>query len=467
MRTGRTPLRSTRSRRSPAAARRRRSCSRWRRARVSCPQPGVGARGRAPRGPRRRPARGAADRGRGHRARRRRAPPRSTPRAGATRSSSSSSPARARLRGSRAGATDDTVPPAVAAALSAEHAELAPDARALLEAAAVVGDPFAPELAAAVRSCRSRRRWRARRAAAGGLVRPAGAPRRFAFRHPIAHHAVYVATPGGWRLGAHARAAEALQRRGAGAVQRAHHVEHAAHPGDEDAIALLSDAAAELQSPGARGRGPLLRRRAAPARRRAGRAARRTGSSSRSPTRRPRPATPPPHTRCVDALQRSGPASGWRSPSRWPTRSGGSAATRTRAGGCRSCSANCPRSRRRTASGCGSRSRSRRCSPATSTRGARRPAMRGRRRGDRRSRVRAAALAADAVLSASAADADAPDRVEESAAALDRLTRQWRPGCRRSGCTRGPAACSAGRGRARGPASAVRRSPSARDASGS
>ena len=45
--------------------------------------------------------------------------------------------------------------------------------------------------------------------------------------------------PGGWRLGAHARAAAELERRGAGPVERAHHVEHAATPGDEAAIAVL------------------------------------------------------------------------------------------------------------------------------------------------------------------------------------------------------------------------------------
>ena len=80
-------------------------------------------------------------------------------------------------------------------------------------------------------------------------MRPAGAPRRFAFRHPVVRHAVYAAAPGGWRLGAHARAADALERRGAGPVRRAHHVEHAARPGDAAAIALLSAAAGELQSP--------------------------------------------------------------------------------------------------------------------------------------------------------------------------------------------------------------------------
>ncbi len=48
------------------------------------------------------------------------------------------------------------------------------------------------------------------------------------------------------------RAAEELERRGAGAVQRAHHVEHAGRLGDEKAITLLSSAAAELQSPAPR-----------------------------------------------------------------------------------------------------------------------------------------------------------------------------------------------------------------------
>ena len=210
------------------------------------------------------------------------------------------------------------------------------------------------------RSCPSRRRCARSTSCcrAGSCGRPG---RRGASRSGIrsSRHAVYVATPAGWRLGAHARAAEALQRRGAGAVQRAHHVEHAAHPGDEDAIALLSDAAAELQAPAPQAAarfyaaalrlladGPAERERRirlqlalADAQAAAGDAA----AARHDAARRARSA--------------AGPASGWRSPSRWPTRSGGSAATRTRAAGCRSCSASCPRSRRRIASGCGSRSR--------------------------------------------------------------------------------------------------------------
>ena len=49
-------------------------------------------------------------------------------------------------------------------------------------------------------------------------------------------------TPGGWRLGAHERTAEALAARGAPASARAHHVELAARQGDRDAVAVLREA---------------------------------------------------------------------------------------------------------------------------------------------------------------------------------------------------------------------------------
>ena len=146
-------------------------------------------------------------------------------------------------------AADGSVPAAVAAALASELAALEPEARLMLDAAAVVGDPFEPGLAAEVAELSEAAALRALDALlARALVRPAGAPRRFAFRHPLVRHAAYVATPGGWRLGGHDRAARALERHGAGVVTRAHHVEHAARPGDEQAIALLATAAGELQS---------------------------------------------------------------------------------------------------------------------------------------------------------------------------------------------------------------------------
>jgi DNA-binding CsgD family transcriptional regulator len=144
---------------------------------------------------------------------------------------------------------DGAVPPAVAAALAGELAALTPAARRLLEGAAVAGDPFEPGLAAEVAGLSPAAALEALdELLARALVRPGGAPRRFAFRHPIVRHAVYAATPGGWRLGAHGRAAAVLARQGAGLAQRAHHVEHAADPGDEEAIALLTAAAAGLQA---------------------------------------------------------------------------------------------------------------------------------------------------------------------------------------------------------------------------
>jgi DNA-binding NarL/FixJ family response regulator/tetratricopeptide (TPR) repeat protein len=147
----------------------------------------------------------------------------------------------ARLRGA--------VPPTVAAAVAAELTGLRPPARAMLDAAAVAGDPFEVGLAAAVAELPEPQALAALdELLHGALVREAGAPRRFAFRHPVVRHAVYDAIPGGRRLGAHARAAAELQRRGAGVVERAHHVEHAAEPGDPAAIELLTGAAERLQA---------------------------------------------------------------------------------------------------------------------------------------------------------------------------------------------------------------------------
>ena len=150
----------------------------------------------------------------------------------------------------RRAAVEAAVPDAVALAISAELADLAPDARRVLDAAAVAGDPFDPALAAEIAELPEA-------AALAGLddllartlVRPAAGARRFAFRHPVVRHAVYESAPGGWRLAAHARAADALERRGAGVVARAHHIEHAAAPGDDAAAAVLVEAARELQGP--------------------------------------------------------------------------------------------------------------------------------------------------------------------------------------------------------------------------
>ena len=144
------------------------------------------------------------------------------------------------------------VPPAVVVALTEELGLLPPATRDYLNGAAVAGDPFEPELAAAAASVDQQEAVPALdELLARDLVRPTDVPRRFRFRHPLVRRAVYDAAPGGWRLGAHERCAAALAERGASPAARAHHVEHAAQEGDLDALAVLRDAgfASTLRAP--------------------------------------------------------------------------------------------------------------------------------------------------------------------------------------------------------------------------
>ena len=135
----------------------------------------------------------------------------------------------------RDGAGTGGVPAAVAASLAEELGSLAPAERRLLESAAVAGEPFEPDLAAAIAELSPADGLAALDALLDvDLVRPTAVPRRFAFRHPLVRRAVYESSRGGWRLAAHARAAAALAGRGAGDAERAHHVEQSAAQGDED-----------------------------------------------------------------------------------------------------------------------------------------------------------------------------------------------------------------------------------------
>jgi DNA-binding NarL/FixJ family response regulator len=149
------------------------------------------------------------------------------------------------------------VPAAVTASLAEEVASLPSRARALLQAAAVAGDPFEPDLAAAIAELSLPEALDALDdLLVADIVRPTDAPRRFVFRHPLVRRSVYDTSPAGWRIGAHARAATALGLRGAAPAERAHHVEQSASTGDEDAVALLLDAgaAAALRAPAASAR---------------------------------------------------------------------------------------------------------------------------------------------------------------------------------------------------------------------
>jgi ATP/maltotriose-dependent transcriptional regulator MalT len=144
------------------------------------------------------------------------------------------------------------VPPAVAGALAEELALLSDGARLVLDGAAVSGDPFAPELAAAAAAMPEAAALEALDELLRlGLVRETEVPRRFRFRHPLVRRAVYESTSAGWRLGAHERSAETLIARGAPAAERAHHVERSARRGDAAAVATLREAgeAAALRVP--------------------------------------------------------------------------------------------------------------------------------------------------------------------------------------------------------------------------
>jgi DNA-binding NarL/FixJ family response regulator len=127
----------------------------------------------------------------------------------------------------------------VAATLVEELAPLPEPARRALEGAAVAGDPFEPELAAAAAGLAAPEMMDALDELERiDLVRPTDVPRRFRFRHPLVRSAVYESASAIWRLGAHERAAAALLARGAPPVERAHHVERSARQGDTEAVAV-------------------------------------------------------------------------------------------------------------------------------------------------------------------------------------------------------------------------------------
>jgi DNA-binding NarL/FixJ family response regulator len=160
------------------------------------------------------------------------------------------------------------LPGGIVAAVRVEVEALPTDARALVQAAAVAGDPFELDLATRIAVLEGP-------AALGaldvieqrGLIRATEDPRRFAFRHPVMRTAVHETLGAGARLAGHATAARELARTGAPLAVRAQHLAHAAAPGDVEAAATLRAAAAgvRLQAPGVAADWLLAARRADPA----------------------------------------------------------------------------------------------------------------------------------------------------------------------------------------------------------
>jgi len=137
----------------------------------------------------------------------------------------------------------EAVPRAVLAAIQEEVFAISDASRSALEAAAVAGESFEPELVAAIAEQTEPSVFAALdELLESDFVRPTETPRRFRFRHPIVRRAVYDGIPQGWQIGAHARAAAALEAAHAPVGARAHHVESSAAVGDEEAISLLVQA---------------------------------------------------------------------------------------------------------------------------------------------------------------------------------------------------------------------------------
>jgi DNA-binding NarL/FixJ family response regulator/tetratricopeptide (TPR) repeat protein len=138
------------------------------------------------------------------------------------------------------------VPAAVAATISVELASLTPLGRSVAEAASTVGDPFDLDLAVAASDRPEQEVLEAiDMLLARDLVRETDVPRRFQFRHPVVHRAVYGGCSPSVKVSCNRRVATALQKRGVPATTVAPHVEQSARHGDMQAVAILRRAARE------------------------------------------------------------------------------------------------------------------------------------------------------------------------------------------------------------------------------
>ena len=136
------------------------------------------------------------------------------------------------------------VPTSVSAALGQEIGALSDPARHLAWGAALAGDPADLDLTTAAAGLGEEQALAAlEELVARDVLRPTAVARRYVFRHPIVRRAVYEAAGEAWRLGAHARAAEALAARSSALAARAHHIERSARVGDEAGSAILEQAA--------------------------------------------------------------------------------------------------------------------------------------------------------------------------------------------------------------------------------
>ncbi|WP_182885267.1 helix-turn-helix transcriptional regulator [Microbispora sp. H10885] len=141
------------------------------------------------------------------------------------------------------------VPPWFASAMAAEVARLSAVGRLVVAACAVLGDPLTVPSVAAVAEVGEQDAYSAiDEIASHDLIRLVAGTGRFGFRHPLVRRAVYHNVSPGWRLGAHARAAQSPSGGRASAVGTAPHLTRVAAPGDRAAVALLAAAADEVET---------------------------------------------------------------------------------------------------------------------------------------------------------------------------------------------------------------------------
>jgi DNA-binding CsgD family transcriptional regulator len=126
--------------------------------------------------------------------------------------------------------------------LSAELRALDPELQRVAQTAAIVGDPADPALVAWVAGLPLETVSAAfDRLSQAGVVAAEGP--RLRFRHPLVRAAAYWMARPAWRTEAHGRSAQYLRERHGPLLLLAHHIERSAQPGDELAVATLTDAA--------------------------------------------------------------------------------------------------------------------------------------------------------------------------------------------------------------------------------
>ncbi len=146
-------------------------------------------------------------------------------------------------------------PPArVASAALDDFQMLGPSGRAMVRAAAVLGESFELRIATEISQLdETEARAGLDEALAEDLVRPVGEGPDFRFRDPVVRAVAYHSAGRGWRSGAHARAAAALRTHQGPAELRAQQLLYAVEVADDDDVRALVDAAedAALRDPAA------------------------------------------------------------------------------------------------------------------------------------------------------------------------------------------------------------------------